>query len=82
MAITLFLPPGAKVKLIKTERLICHKKSHMHNSPVQNMATFDINGHFVEVTQDGTSFAVQIDRQITRFNLTIEQVNQIVEANI
>ena len=82
MAITLFLPPDASVKLLKAERLICHKKSHMHNSPVQNMATFDINGHFVEVTQDGASFAVQIDEHLTRFNLTIDQVNQIVETYI
>ena len=82
MAITLFLPPDASVKLIKAERLICNKKSHMHNSPVQNMATFDINGHFVEITQDGPSFAVQIDEQLTRFNLTLDQVNQIIEAHI
>jgi len=80
VAITLYLPPDAQVKLLKAERLICRKKSHMHNSPVQNMATFDINGHFVEVTQDGASFAVQIDEQLTRFNLSIEQVNRIVEA--
>jgi len=82
MAITLFLPSDAKVKLIKAERLICNKKSHMHNSPIQNMATFDINGHLVEVTQDGINFAVQIDKQLSRFNLTIEQVNQIVEAYV
>jgi hypothetical protein len=53
----------------------------MHKSPVQNMATFEINGHSVQVTQDGETFAIQIDEQLTRFNFTAEQLDEFVKEN-
>ena len=39
----------------------CHDPEHYHHSPVQKMLGFELNGHWVEVTQDGDFYRVRID---------------------
>jgi hypothetical protein len=79
MAITLILPPSMNVKLLKSKQLICTEPEHLHNSPIQNMATFEINGHVVEITQDGETFNVRIDGGKDRYDLSNEQLDQFIK---
>ena len=74
-----FLPGNKKVKVLKSEQIICLDETHLHNSPIQNMLALDIGGHFVEVTQDGDSFSARIDESLTKLNLTIDQAVQFVK---
>jgi hypothetical protein len=82
MAITLLLPPTERVRLVKSEQIICRDPDHCHNSPVQNMAIFDINGHVVEITQDGDTFNARIDGSVARYDLTNEQLDQFVKDHV
>lgn len=81
MAITLLLPTSKHVRLVKAEQTICHDSEHSHNSPIQNMISAEIDGHFVEVTQDGDTFSARIDECLTRFNLTPDQLDQFIKDN-
>ncbi|NWG33532.1 MAG: hypothetical protein HXY42_03745 [Chloroflexi bacterium] len=71
--------PGAKVLTCK--QIVCRDRYHVHNSPIQNMLALDVNGHYVEVTQDGETFNARIDGGPARFNLTADQVNQFIQEN-
>jgi len=45
--------------IVRQER--CDDASHCHRSPIQNMIGFEMNQHWVEVTQDGEFYNVRID---------------------
>lgn len=79
---TIFIDfPDKKVKLLKAEQIICHDETHCHSSPIQNMVMLEINGHTVEITQDGERYNARIDRDLGRLDLTEQQLNQYVRNN-
>lgn len=74
-----FIPGGKKVKVLKSEQLVCLDETHLHNSPIQNMFALEIGGHFVEVTQDGVTFNARIDESLIRCGLTLDQAVKFVK---
>jgi hypothetical protein len=45
------------------------------------MIALDVNGHLVEVTEDGDRFNVRVDESLTRCDLTVEQAVDFVKVN-
>jgi hypothetical protein len=83
MAITLLLPPGVHVKLLNSKQIVCTDPDHMHRSPLQNMATFLIEGHIVEVTEEGyNNFNARIDGGVACYDLTAEQLDIFIKDNL
>lgn len=77
---TFILPGNKKVKVLNQMQIICLDETHLHKSPVQNMLALDIDGHFVEVTQDGDRFHVRIDESLSRWDMTVEQAVEFVKG--
>lgn len=78
---TFTLPGNKKVRVLKSEQLVCLDETHLHRSPVQKMIALDVNGHLVEVTEDGDRFNVRVDESLTRCDLTVEQAVDFVKVN-
>lgn len=72
---------SARARLIEAKQIICDDWNHFHRSPIQNMISMEINGRFVEVTQDGDNLHARIDEQLTAHNLTPEQLDQFIKDN-
>lgn len=71
----------ARGRVLKTEQIICHDPYHRHGSPIQNMLALDVNGHYVEITQDGARYNARIDGGPACFNLTDIQLDQFIRDN-
>jgi hypothetical protein len=67
------------MRVLEHKQVVCRDPYHVHNSPVQNMLALEVNGHFVEVTQDGETFNARIDEGPARFNLTAKQLEQFIQ---
>lgn len=72
---------GREITLIKAEQIICHDQSHMHNSPIQNMVTLEINHHIVDITQDGEYFNARIDEHLEQHNIMFDELTQYIKDN-
>lgn len=70
---------GALIRIIKAVTFYCFDETHLHKTPVQNMVALEINGHFVEATQDGDRYGARIDGKRVRFDLTLEQLDQFIK---
>ena len=70
---------GVLVKVIKAVTFYCYDETHLHKSPIQNMVALEINGHFVEATQDGDRYNARIDEKRARFDLTRDQLDQFIK---
>ena len=68
-------------RILHAEQITCTDPQHCHNSPIQKMISLDVNGHFVEVTQDGHLFNVRIDNGAAVFNLTHSELDQYIERH-
>ena len=66
------------LRLLKLEQFTCNDPTHCHRSPVQKMAKLELNGHEVDVTQDGDSFNVRVDRRSLGLGLRWNQVYEFV----
>lgn len=42
-------------------QVFCDDPAHGHHTPIQKMLGLELNGHWVEVTQDGDFYRVRID---------------------
>ena len=49
----------------------CYRIDHCHNTPLQQMAGFNLNNHVVEVTKDGNNYHVKVDNDIAEIYLDI-----------
>lgn len=78
---TFHLPDGGEVKVLHQEQIICLDETHLHKTPVQIIVAMDINGHKVDVHQDGSRFNVRIDESLVRCNLTVDQAVDFVKGN-
>jgi hypothetical protein len=47
---------------VVVQQVYCDDPAHGHHSPIQNMVGFELNEHWVEVTQDGDFYKVRIDK--------------------
>ena len=47
---------------VVVQQVFCDDPAHGHHSPIQNMVGFELNEHWVEVTQDGDFYKVRIDK--------------------
>ena len=81
MAITLLLPTEYKTRLVRAEQIICRDKNHLHRSPIQNMVEMEINGHVVEITQDGDYFHTRIDESQIVTCCSPEELDQYIKDN-
>lgn len=76
----MFVISGLSVEVVKAEQIVCHE--HHHRSPVQNMIGFYLQGHYVEITQDGDRYNARIDGENSEFGMTetelIKHINQYV----
>ena len=68
-------------RILHAEQITCTDPQHCHNSPIQNMISLDVNGHFVEVTQDGHTYNVRIDDGMAVFGLLFTELNQFIMEN-
>lgn len=75
-----------EVELLRQEQFVCNDPSHLHSSPVQNMYGFEINKHYVEITQDGDLdfFNIRIDSDDSKayYGLTLEELRGCLRANV
>lgn len=67
------------VEILKAERLICHDPTHLHQSPIQDMISLRIHGHYVEVTRDGSTFNARVDGEDETCNLTGQELQEYLE---
>jgi len=81
MAIALLLPLSAKARIVQAKQIICHDKTHLHRSPIQNMVEMEINGHVVEITKDGDYFHVCVDESQPVTCYSSEELDQFIRDN-
>jgi hypothetical protein len=51
----------AQMNGVVVQQVFCDDPAHGHHSPIQNMVGFELNEHWVEVTQDRDFYKVRID---------------------
>lgn len=73
--------PGKTIIPISAKELVCYDRSHLHFSSTQRMVSLLVNGHTVEITQDGDTFNVRIDIVLMSFDLTRDQMNRFIQEN-